>query len=101
MTDGGQCVIMGLLSLLQSWQRGGVEEKQRAYLMGEQQQHKNALKMRNGQNEAEMKLREACLIEDSVVVSLRDKQRCFWPGGRFWSRSGQGGETVGPGGKSR
>ena len=27
MTDGGQCVIMGLLSLLQSWQRGG-EEKQ-------------------------------------------------------------------------
>lgn len=28
MTDGGQCVIMGLLSLLQSWQRGGVEEKQ-------------------------------------------------------------------------
>lgn len=69
MTDGGgQCVIMGLLSF-QSWQRGGEEEKQRAYLMGEQQLHKNALKMRNGQNEAEMKLREVCLIEDFVVVS--------------------------------
>lgn len=36
--------------------------------------------MRNRQNEAEMKLREVCLIEDFVVVSLRDKQRCFWPG---------------------
>lgn len=44
MTDGGQCVIMGLLSLSRAG-KGGWKRGDNTYLMKEQQRRKNGVKM--------------------------------------------------------